>query len=89
MTEYGRTSLLYRGPLTWNAIPHEIRCCKNKETFKRKLRMCKVLDKIQYQKEAAIGTARTLTFFIVRIFSFKCISVSLHLSYCEDVCVPA
>ena len=50
MTEQGRTSLLYRDPLTWNAIPHEIRCCKNKETFKQKLRMCKVLDKIQYQK---------------------------------------
>ena len=62
MTEQGRTSLLYRGLLTWNAIPHEIRCCKNKETFKRKLRMCKVLDKIQYQKEAAIGTNKNTDF---------------------------
>ena len=62
MTEQGRTSLLYRGPLTWNAIWHEIRRCKNKETFKQKLRMCKVLDKIQYQKEAAIGTNKNTNF---------------------------
>ena len=60
--EQGRTSLLYRGPLTWNAIPHEVRCCKNKETFLRKLRMCKVSDKIQYQKEAAIGTNKNIDF---------------------------
>ena len=61
MTEQGRTSLLYGGPLTWNAIPHEIRRCKNKETFKQKLRMCEVLDKIQYQK----GTNKnTLTDFL-------------------------
>ena len=62
MTKQGRTSLLYRGPLTWNAISHEIRSCKNKETFKGKLRMCKVLDKIQYQKEAAVGTNKNTDF---------------------------
>ena len=50
-TEQGRASLLYRGPLTWNLIPHEIKSNPSKETFKRKLRTCSQLNNINYRKE--------------------------------------
>ena len=34
-TEIGRTSLRYRGPLSWNALPNQTKECKNRETFRR------------------------------------------------------
>ena len=55
-TEQGRTSLLYKGPLTWNLIPHEIKSNPSKETFKRKLRTCSQLNNINYRKEGAVET---------------------------------
>ena len=54
-TEIGRNSVTYRGPLIWNLLTMETRACNTKDTFKAKLKTCK-LDKIDFQKEAAIGT---------------------------------
>ena len=54
-TEIGRNSVKYRGPLIWNLLTTETRACKTKDTFKTKLKECK-LDKISFQREAAIGT---------------------------------
>ena len=53
-TEIGRNSVTYRGPLIWNLLTTETRACKTKDTFKTKLKECK-LDMISFQKEAAIG----------------------------------
>ena len=54
-TEIGRNSVKYRGPLIWNLLTTETRACKTKDTFKTKLKECK-LDMISFQREAAIGT---------------------------------
>ena len=62
-TEQGRMSLLYRGPLTWNLIAHEIKCNPSKEPFKRKLRTCSQLNNINYRKEAAVGTNKNADFY--------------------------
>ena len=62
-TEQGHTSLLYRGPFTWNLIPYEIKSNPSKETFKRKLRICSQLNNINYRKEAAVGTNKNADFY--------------------------
>ena len=40
-TEIGRTALRYRGPITWNAFPAATKECKNRFTFKNKLKVTK------------------------------------------------
>lgn len=62
-TEIGRTALRYRGPITWNALPTETKECENRTTFKIKLKRDKIINKVSYKKEAAIGTNKTDDFY--------------------------
>ena len=45
--------------------------------------MYKVLNKIQYQKEAAVGTSKNTDFLYYQelFFSFKCTLVSFHFPF--------
>ena len=62
-TEIGRTALRYRGHITWNARPTETKECGNRTTFKIKLKRDKIINKVSYKKEAAIGTNKIDDFY--------------------------
>ena len=59
---HGRNSVRYRGPLTWNNLPSEVRSITNIDSFKNKLKTCK-LENISYDKETAVGTNRNSDYF--------------------------
>ena len=44
-SEIGRTALRYHGPITWNALLTETKECKNRITFKNKLKSDKIINK--------------------------------------------
>ena len=54
-SEKGQTAPRYRRPITWNALPTETKECKNRITFKNQLKSDKIINKVSYNKEAAIG----------------------------------
>ena len=62
-TEIGRTALRYRGPITWNALPTETKECRDRTTFKNKLKSDKIINKVSYKKEAAIGVNKIDDFY--------------------------
>ena len=62
-SEIGRTAPRYRGPITWNALPTETKEFKNRTTFKNKLKTDKIINKVSYKKEAAIGTNKIDGFY--------------------------
>ena len=62
-SEIGRTALRHRGPITWNALPTETKECKHRTTFKNKLKSDKIINKVSYKKEAAIGTNKIDNFY--------------------------
>ena len=54
-TEIRRTALRYHGPITRNVLPTETKECKNRTTFKNKLKSNRIINKVSCKKEAAIG----------------------------------
>ena len=64
-TEIGQTALRYHRPITWNALPTETKKCKNRTTFKNKLKSDKIINKVSYEKEAVIGTNKIDDFIVI------------------------
>ena len=62
-SEVERTALRYRGPIIWNVLPTETVECKNRTTFKNKLKGDKIINKVSYKKEAAIGMNKIDDFY--------------------------
>ena len=62
-TEIGRTALRYRGPITWNALPTETKECRDRTTFKNKLKSDKIINKVSYKKEVAIRVNKIDDFY--------------------------
>ena len=59
----GRNSVRYRGPIVWNLIPKAIRDASSQQLFKQKLRQAsRILDQIQFEKEACQITSKQTDF---------------------------
>ena len=52
----------YRGPLTWNNLPSEVRSITKIDNFKNKLKRSR-LENICYEKGTAVGTNKNLDYF--------------------------
>lgn len=49
-TEFGRQSIIFRGPVIWNGLNSKIRNLVNKDQFKNALKKCKGVDQISFTK---------------------------------------
>ena len=59
----GRSSVRKRGPIVWNLIPEAIKDASSYQLFKQKLRQAsKILDQIQFEKEACLITSKQSEF---------------------------
>ena len=56
-------SVRYRGPIVWNLIPKTMKDASSYQLFKQKLRRAsKILDQIQFEKEACMVTTKQSDF---------------------------
>ena len=54
-TEFGRQSLIFRGPVVWNGLNNNTRNPVNKDLFKSTLKQCKEIDQISFQKGTCVN----------------------------------
>ena len=66
-SEMRRTAQRYCGPITWNPLSAETKECKNRITFKNKLKSGKIINKVSYKKGAAIATNKLMTFTVINL----------------------
>ena len=66
----------YRDPIVWNSIPKAIRESTSYKHFKGRLKQAsRILDKIQFEKEACLIKSKEPDFFILLILTLCFITI--------------
>ena len=63
-TEFGKQSLIFRGPVVWNSLNENIRKPVNINQFKAAIKKCKAMDDVSFIKGTCTNKNKNLEDFV-------------------------